>query len=177
MIDCSRHQFSIAFLKKLIDIASLFHLNRFHWHLTDDQGWRIPLDGWPKLASIAARRTELQYTDNRTYGRLYSKEETSIFKHMPMQGMYWWFLKLRHPAMPLPCLQPILSSDVPAARMRRKTVGVFSMMSCVQEATSFSNFSAMPSPKLPSFSALPISISAVMSARIQHGRSAPAASV
>lgn len=75
MIDCSRHQFSIAFLKKLIDIASLFHLNRFHWHLTDDQGWRIPLDGWPKLASIAARRTELQYTDNRTYGRLYSKEE------------------------------------------------------------------------------------------------------
>lgn len=75
MVDCSRHQFSIAFLKKLIDVASLFHLNRFHWHLTDDQGWRIPLDGWPKLESIASKRTELQYTDGRTYGRLYSKEE------------------------------------------------------------------------------------------------------
>lgn len=75
MIDCSRHQFTPKFLKKLIDVASLFHLNRFHWHLTDDQGWRIPLDGWPKLESIASKRKELNYTDGRTYGRLYSKEE------------------------------------------------------------------------------------------------------
>lgn len=75
MIDCSRHQFTPAFLKKLIDVASLFHLNRFHWHLTDDQGWRIPLENWPKLESIAAKRTELQYTDGRTYGQLYTRSE------------------------------------------------------------------------------------------------------
>lgn len=75
MLDCSRHMFSVTFIKKLIDIASLVHLNRFHWHLTDDQGWRIPLDGYDKLATIASKRTESQYTDGRTYGRLYTKEE------------------------------------------------------------------------------------------------------
>lgn len=75
MIDCSRHYFSPAFLKKLIDAASLYHLNRFHWHLSDDQGWRIPLEGWPQLEEVASKRTLLQYTDGRTYGRLYTKEE------------------------------------------------------------------------------------------------------
>ncbi|MDY0303999.1 MAG: family 20 glycosylhydrolase, partial [Sphaerochaeta sp.] len=45
MLDCVRHFFSVDFIKKLIDTASLFGLNRFHWHLTDDQGWRIPIDG------------------------------------------------------------------------------------------------------------------------------------
>ncbi|MGE4583860.1 MAG: beta-N-acetylhexosaminidase [Sphaerochaeta sp.] len=75
MIDCSRHYLSIEFLKKLIDTASLFHLNRFHWHLTDDQGWRIPLEGWDRLEKIAAHRRQLQYTDGRTYGIMYTKEE------------------------------------------------------------------------------------------------------
>ena len=75
MLDCSRHMFSVPFIKKLIDIASLFHLNRFHWHLTDDQGWRIPLEGYEKLETTASKRTESQYTDGRTYGRLYTKEE------------------------------------------------------------------------------------------------------
>ncbi len=75
MIDCSRHYFSPTFLKKLIDVASLYHLNRFHWHLSDDQGWRIPLDGWPELEKVASKRILKQYTDGRTYGRLYTKEE------------------------------------------------------------------------------------------------------
>lgn len=75
MLDCVRHFFSVDFIKKLIDAASLFGLNRFHWHLTDDQGWRIPIDGWPKIEEIASRRSELQYNDGRTYGRLYTKEE------------------------------------------------------------------------------------------------------
>lgn len=75
MLDCVRHFFTVDFIKKLIDVGSLFGLNRFHWHLTDDQGWRIPIDGWPKIESIASKRTELQYSDGRTYGRLYTKEE------------------------------------------------------------------------------------------------------
>ncbi len=75
MLDCSRHFFSPAFIKKLIDVASLYHLNRFHWHLSDDQGWRIPLEGWPQLDRVASKRTLLQYTDGRVYGRLYTKQE------------------------------------------------------------------------------------------------------
>ncbi len=75
MLDCVRHFFSVDFIKKLIDTASLFGLNRFHWHLTDDQGWRIPIDGWPELETVASKRRELQYEDGRTYGRMYTKEE------------------------------------------------------------------------------------------------------
>jgi len=75
MIDSSRHYFSIDFIKKIIDIASLFHLNRFHWHLTDDQGWRIPSKKWPKLQTISARRREIQYMNNTYYGRIYTREE------------------------------------------------------------------------------------------------------
>lgn len=75
MLDCVRHFVSVDFIIKLIDVASLFGMNRFHWHLTDDQGWRIPIDGWPRLKEVASKRTELQYLDGRTYGRMYTKEE------------------------------------------------------------------------------------------------------
>ncbi len=75
MLDCVRHFFTVDFIKKLLDITSLFGMNRFHWHLTDDQGWRIPIDGWPQLKEVASKRTELQYPDGRSYGRMYTKEE------------------------------------------------------------------------------------------------------
>jgi hexosaminidase len=75
MLDCSRHVFTPDFIKKMIDVASLFGMNRFHWHLTDDQGWRIPIEGYPRLESIASRRILLNYADGRTYGRMYTKRE------------------------------------------------------------------------------------------------------
>ncbi len=75
MLDCCRHFLTPAFIKKMIDTASLFGMNRFHWHLTDDQGWRIPIDGYPRIESVASKRIELNYTDGRTHGRLYTKEE------------------------------------------------------------------------------------------------------
>lgn len=75
MLDCSRHFFSPAFIKKLIDAAALHHLNRFHWHLTDDQGWRFPVDGYPNLEAIGSKRTELQYDGETTYGGFYQEDE------------------------------------------------------------------------------------------------------
>ena len=42
-LDCSRHFFSVDFVKKFIDLLALHNMNRFHWHLTDDQGWRIEI--------------------------------------------------------------------------------------------------------------------------------------
>ncbi|AEV30990.1 N-acetyl-beta-hexosaminidase [Sphaerochaeta pleomorpha str. Grapes] len=75
MLDCSRHFFSPAFIKKLIDAAALHHLNRFHWHLTDDQGWRFPIDGYPNLETIGSKRAELQYSGQTTYGGFYQEEE------------------------------------------------------------------------------------------------------
>lgn len=55
-LDVSRHFFDIEFIKTYIDILAKHKLNVFHWHLTDDQGWRIEIDGYPKLAEIAAWR-------------------------------------------------------------------------------------------------------------------------
>jgi len=58
MLDCSRYFYSIPFIKRQIDILSMHHINRFHWHLTDDQGWRLPVNEYPLLAEIGSRRQD-----------------------------------------------------------------------------------------------------------------------
>ena len=55
-LDVARHFFPVSFVKKYIDLMAQYKLNNFHWHLTDDQGWRIEIKKYPKLASIAASR-------------------------------------------------------------------------------------------------------------------------
>ncbi len=57
MLDCSRHFWSIDFVKKFIDLIALHNMNRFHWHLTDDQGWRIEIKKYPKLTEFGSQRT------------------------------------------------------------------------------------------------------------------------
>ena len=56
MLDVSRHFFDAATVKEVIDILALHNLNVFHWHLTDDQGWRIPIDAWPELTKKGSWR-------------------------------------------------------------------------------------------------------------------------
>ena len=51
MLDVSRHFFSVAEVKRYIDLASLYKLNKLHLHLADDQGWRIQIDSWPRLTT------------------------------------------------------------------------------------------------------------------------------
>lgn len=57
-LDVSRHFFPPDFIKKYIDLLAMYKFNRFHWHLTDDQGWRIEIKKYPKLQTIAACRNE-----------------------------------------------------------------------------------------------------------------------
>ncbi|NOZ45465.1 MAG: family 20 glycosylhydrolase [Chlorobi bacterium] len=57
-LDVSRHFFDIKFIKKYIDNMSKYKLNTFHWHLTDDQGWRIEIKKYPKLVTIGSKRSE-----------------------------------------------------------------------------------------------------------------------
>ena len=56
MLDCSRHFYHVFFIKKLLDVLSLHHINIFHWHLTDDQGWRLPVPEYPLLVDIGSKR-------------------------------------------------------------------------------------------------------------------------
>lgn len=64
MLDISRHFFDKEEVKKLLDVAAIYKLNHFHWHLTDDQGWRIEIPEYPKLTSEGAiRRRSLTLND------------------------------------------------------------------------------------------------------------------
>ncbi|MDR1374898.1 MAG: beta-N-acetylhexosaminidase [Treponema sp.] len=58
MLDVSRHFYSVDFIKKLIDTLSLHHINKFHWHLTDDQGWRLPVPAYPLLTETGSIRLD-----------------------------------------------------------------------------------------------------------------------
>ena len=55
-LDVARHFFSVDFIKKYLDIMAMLKMNTFHWHLTEDQGWRIEIKKYPKLQEIAAFR-------------------------------------------------------------------------------------------------------------------------
>ncbi|RED19019.1 hexosaminidase [Flavobacterium cutihirudinis] len=56
MLDVGRHFFPVSFVKKYIDYLALHKLNYFHWHLTEDQGWRIEIKKYPKLTEIGSKR-------------------------------------------------------------------------------------------------------------------------
>lgn len=77
-LDVGRHFFPVDFIKRYIDILALHNLNVFHWHLTDDQGWRIEIRRYPRLTGVGAFREE-SITDGRPdgtpYGGYYTQEE------------------------------------------------------------------------------------------------------
>ena len=80
-LDCSRHFFSTDFVKKFIDLLALHNMNRFHWHLTDDQGWRIEIKRFPELTTIGSQRsgtilgTNSDLDDGIPHGGYYTQEE------------------------------------------------------------------------------------------------------
>ena len=57
-LDCGRHFFTPGFIKKMLDAAARYKINTFHWHLTEDQGWRIEIKKYPDLTRIGSRRAE-----------------------------------------------------------------------------------------------------------------------
>ena len=58
MLDVSRHFMPKEFIKKFLDVLAIHKMNKFHWHLTDDQGWRIEIKRYPKLTEIGSKRDE-----------------------------------------------------------------------------------------------------------------------
>ncbi|MCA0760551.1 beta-N-acetylhexosaminidase [Vibrio vulnificus] len=81
MLDCSRHFHSVEQVKRLINLLAHYKFNTFHWHLTDDEGWRVEIKAFPALTDIGAWRgvdeaIEPQYTHiSQRYGGFYSQEE------------------------------------------------------------------------------------------------------
>jgi hexosaminidase len=83
MLDVSRHYMPVEFVKKLIHLMALYKQNHFHWHLTDDQGWRIEIEAFPLLTTLGSQRKETmaghyghQKHDQTPYGPyFYTKSE------------------------------------------------------------------------------------------------------
>lgn len=83
-LDVSRHFFSVEFVKRYLDHLARYKMNYFHWHLTDDQGWRIEIKRYPKLQSVSAWRNgtrighyseQPERYDSIRYGGFYTQEE------------------------------------------------------------------------------------------------------
>lgn len=82
-LDVGRHFFPLSFIKKYIDVMAAYKLNNFHWHLTEDQGWRIEIKKYPKLTEIGGSRNGTVIgvmpgsggTDNEVYKGYYTQAE------------------------------------------------------------------------------------------------------
>lgn len=85
-LDVSRHFFGVDFVKKYIDLIAMHKMNTFHWHLTDDQGWRIEIKKYPKLTDVGAWRVDhedlpwnerpsQEKGEKATYGGFYTQEQ------------------------------------------------------------------------------------------------------
>lgn len=79
--DVGRHFFTVDEVKTYIDMMALHNMNRLHWHLTEDQGWRLEIKKYPKLTEIGSKRSETvigrnsgEY-DGKPYGGFYTQEE------------------------------------------------------------------------------------------------------
>ncbi len=70
-LDCSRHFMTVEFIKKYIDLLALYRMNIFHWHLIDDQGWRLEIKKYPRLTDIGAWRG----AGKKRYGGFYTQDE------------------------------------------------------------------------------------------------------
>ena len=82
MLDVSRHFFPLEFVKKFIDLLAVHKYNTFHWHLTDDQGWRIEIKKYPRLTEVGAWRKQT------LVGRL-TRERTNLqFDGIPHGGFF-----------------------------------------------------------------------------------------
>ena len=85
MLDVSRHFFSVTLVKRVLDLLALHKINRLHWHLTDDQGFRIPVDKYPLLTEVGGTRAETRIgggvifgskrMDGTPYSGFYSKDD------------------------------------------------------------------------------------------------------
>jgi len=90
-LDVARHFFDVDFVKKYLDLMAAYKLNNFHWHLTDDQGWRIEIKKYPKLTEVGSIRAQTKIGraggidsdlyDNTPYGGFYTQDQIEDIIH------------------------------------------------------------------------------------------------
>ncbi|MBE1161075.1 glycoside hydrolase family 20 protein [Dyella acidiphila] len=135
MLDVGRHFYPLSFIKQQLDLLSYYKINTFHWHLTEDQGWRLQIKRYPKLTSVGAWRTE---ADGSRYGGFYTQAEARELVEYARQRNITVIPEIEMPGHAVAALAsyPELSctkKPIPVAT----TWGVFKDISCVGDPNTF----------------------------------------
>lgn len=179
-LDVSRHFFPVSFLKKYIDFLSSYKFNRFHWHITDDQGWRIEIKKYPALMTKGAYRNGTlvgRYpgtaNNNLRYGGFYTQEEVkeivayaseravTVVPEIEMPGhgsaaiaAYPWLscFPAKPTRMPtIPSERSKLLQSQGEKKMVQETWGVFEDIFCAGKDSTFMFLRAVLDEVLPLF--------------------------
>ena len=147
MLDVSRHFSDVEMVKRTIDILALHNLNVFHWHLTDDQGWRIEIKKYPKLTEIGSKREKTlvdyyyvnypQVFDGKEHGGYYTQEQIKDVDAYAASKYINVVPEIEMPGHALAALAayPELSCDSTQTYKVSPTWGVFEQVFCPSETT------------------------------------------
>jgi len=145
-LDVCRHFFGVEFVKKYIDLMAAYKLNTFHWHLTDDQGWRIEIKKYPKLTQVGGMRAQTllgnfrgkgaQY-DGIPYGGFYTQDEIREVIKYAATRYITIIPEIEMPGHALAALSayPELSCEPNRTYKAAETWGVFDDVFCPSEKT------------------------------------------
>ena len=145
-LDVCRHFYPVEFIKKYIDAMAIHKMNNFHWHLTEDQGWRIEIKKYPNLTKIGSRRVETlvglyyenlpQRFDDDAYGGYYTQEEAREIVKYAAERYITVIPEIEMPGHALAALAsyPYLSCTRQPMKVATKW-GVFKDVYCTRDST------------------------------------------
>lgn len=144
-LDVGRHFFTVDFLKKYIDLMAMHKFNRFHWHLTEDQGWRIEIKKYPRLTEVGGYRKGTltgRHSDNperydgQAYGGFYTQEQIKEVVQYATERFVMVIPEIEMPGHSLAALAayPELACDQGPFEAAMKW-GVFRPVYCPKEET------------------------------------------
>ena len=147
-LDVSRHFYSVDFIKKYLDVMAMYKLNTFHWHLTDDQGWRIEIKKYPKLTQIGSTRAQTKvgsYSggttdglyDNTPYSVFYTQDQVKEIVAYAAERFINVIPEIEMPGHSVAAISayPILSCDPSKSYKVAETWGVFTDVYCPTDTT------------------------------------------
>lgn len=150
-LDVGRHFFPISFIKKYIDLLAQYKLNTFHWHLTEDQGWRIEIKKYPKLTQVGGFRAQTlvgnyhdrfpQIFDRTPYGGFYTQDEIKEVVAYAQQRFVTIIPEIEMPGHSLAALSayPELGcGNTPGPYQTAEKWGVFDDVYCAGKDQTFS---------------------------------------
>jgi len=146
-LDVVRHFFDVDFVKKYIDLMAMYKLNTFHWHLTDDQGWRIEIKKYPKLTEIGSMRAQTKIGkvhgvdsdlfDNTAHGGYYTQAQIAEVVNYASARFITIVPEIEMPghSMALVASYPELSCEPTTAKKVYENWGISKDVLCPTDAT------------------------------------------